>query len=338
MQKAHLTASIKERAVENYGRGKMSALSIAKLLGVSRETVHRWWRTKKARKSLTRRHNSLAGRQPKINSENAQEILRILKKPAVDYGYETEFWTTLRIQQVVRKVLQLMISRMAIHRTLKKYGQSYRKPETRYYNKNKDSKMVEWKAKTVPQIRRIVKKYGAILYFQDESNISLTATVGKTWGTKGAPLIKKVSPHRGSVSAISAISRSGHLVFNVHDQNKRYNSSDIINFLQQMLKYHPRRHLVVIMDRAPCHTSKKVNAFITSQKRLHVFFLPPSSPELNPDEKVWDHLKNQELRDHQATTTKNLKRLTKSKLTKMSNNRRVLKGIYRRCKENVFMC
>ncbi len=320
MQKAHLTTSIKEQAVENYGKGKVSALSIAKLLGVSRETVHRWWRIKKSRKSLARTQNSLAGRQPKINAENVHEILRILKKPALSYGYETEFWTTLRIQQVVRKVLRLKISRMAIHRTLKKFDQSYRKPETRYYNKNKGTKMVEWKSKTVPQIKRIVKKYGAILYFQDESNISLTATVGKTWGTKGTPLIKKVSPHRGSVSAISAISGSGHIIFNVHDKNKRYNSSDIINFLQQMLKHHPRRHLVVIMDRAPCHTSKKVKAFIASEKRLHVFFLPPSSPELNPDEKVWNHLKNQELRDHQATTTKNLKRLTKRKLTKMSNN------------------
>lgn len=335
MQKAHVTTLLKERAVARYSEG-MSAVSIAKLLGVSRETVHRWCRIKKSRKSLTRRSNSLAGRQPKINGDNAEAILRLLKTPAVGYGYETEFWTTLRIQQVVKKVLGLKISRMAIHRTLKKLDHSYRKPETQYYSKNKDKKMVEWRKKSVPQIKHILKEYGAILYFQDESNISLSATVGKTWGAKGAPLIKKVSPHRGSVSAISAISGSGHLVFNVHDHNKRYNAADIIHFLQQLVKHHARRHLVVVMDRAPCHTSKKVETYIESEKRLHVFFLPPSSPELNPDEKVWDHLKNQELRDHQATNTKELKRLTKSKLTKMSHNPQILMGIYRRCKGNVF--
>jgi len=336
MAKPHVTTLLKERAVENYRNG-MPAVSIAKLLGVSRETVHRWCRVKKSRKSLTRISNSLAGRQSKINSDNAEEILRLLKTPAVDYGYETDFWTTARIQQVVKKMLGLKISRMAIHRTLKKLDQSYRKPETQYYSKNKDKEMVEWRKKSVPQIKRILKEHKAILYFQDESNISLTATVGKTWGTKGIPLIKKISPHRGSVSAISALSESGHLVFNVHDHNKRYKSEDIISFLQQMMKYHARRHLVVIMDRAPCHTSKKVRTYIASEKRLHVFFLPPSSPELNPDEKVWDHLKNQELKGHKATTTKELKRLAKSKLTKMSNSPRLMMGIYRRCNGNIFL-
>lgn len=337
MHKAHLKTSIKERAVLNYAEGKMSAASIATLLGVSRETVHRWCRAKKANKSLSRKQNPRSGRQPKINAGNVQEILRILKHPATHYGYETEFWTTFRVQQICNKVLRLKISRMAIHRALKKLDHTYRKPETRYYSKNKDTEMAKWRKTTVPKINRIIAKHRAILYFQDEANISLTATVAKTWGARGASLIKNVSPHRGSVSAISAISSSGNLVFNVHDHNKRYNSNDIINFLQQMLRQHRRRHLVVIMDRAPCHTSRKVRAFVELEKRLHVFLLPPSSPELNPDEKVWDHLKNKELRDHRATTTKELKRLARLKLTRMSTNRRVLMGIYRRCKENLFV-
>jgi transposase len=160
------------------------------LLGVTRETVHRWNRTKQSNNSLERNQSSLAGRQPKINSKNAEEILQILKEPAINFGYETDFWTTLRIQQVIKKKLRLNISRMAIHRTLKKFAQSYRKPEIRYYNKNKDRKMVEWKIKTVPQIRRIIRKNHAILYFQDESNISLTPTVGKPGEQKAFRYLK----------------------------------------------------------------------------------------------------------------------------------------------------
>ena len=69
-----------------------------------------------------------------------------------------------------------------------------------------------------------------------------------------------------------------------------------------MLKHHPRRHLVVVMDQAPPHTSKKTRAFIDSQRRLHVFYLPKYSPDWNPDEKVWNHLKHHELKGHQAKT------------------------------------
>ena len=63
------------------------------------------------------------------------------------------------------------------------------------------------------------------------------------------------------------------------------------------------------MDRAPPHTSKKTQDFIVSQKRLHVFYLPKYSPDWNPDEKIWNHLKHQELKGHRAKTKEELKEL-----------------------------
>src|SRR5690606_32203851 len=110
----------------------------------------------------------------------------------------------------------------------------------------------------------------------------------------------------GSISAISAITNDGHLIFNLHE--KRITSVEVIEFFKQMLAYHPKRHLTVVMDRAPVHTAKAIKKFIDSQKRLHVFYLPPRSPEFNPDEKVWNHLKNQELCSHKAKNTKELKK------------------------------
>ncbi len=97
-----------------------------------------------------------------------------------------------------------------------------------------------------------------------------------------------------------------------------------------MLAHHPTRHLVVVMDQAPCHRAKLARDFVSKSKRLHVFYLPPRSPEFNPDEKVWDHLKNQELKSHQATTTKSLKAVARRKLRRMASNARVVRGIYRR--------
>ena len=94
----------------------------------------------------------------------------------------------------------------------------------------------------------------------------------------------KCTGQRGSIATSSAISKSGHLVFNL--KRGRVNSYDVIDFLKQMLKQHRNRHLVVVMDRALTHHSKKVREFISSKKSLHVFYLPPRSPELNPDEKV----------------------------------------------------
>jgi tRNA U34 5-methylaminomethyl-2-thiouridine-forming methyltransferase MnmC len=49
----------------------------------------------------------------------------------------------------------------------------------------------------------------------------------------------------------------------------------------------------LIVDGHPAHRSKLVKAYIESLAgKLRLFFLPPYSPELNPDELVWNDVKN----------------------------------------------
>jgi transposase len=329
VKKKHLNSSTKQKAITAILKYHQSANQVAKTLGVDRSNIYRWINRFKQAKSVERIQNPKSGQQSKLCGRNSQRVIKLLMKPATKFGYDTDFWTTRRVAQVVKKEMKISVSRMAVHRTLSKHRQSYKTPETRYYEADTDLQD-EWQLNMVPKIRAIVRKRRAILYFEDESNISLTPVVAKTWGPIGSKILKKITGNRGSVSAISAISSDGRLMFNVHDNNKRYCAKDIVHFLSQMLSYHPSRHLVVLMDQAPCHTAKLVKAFVEHQKRLHVFYLPPRSPEFNPDEKVWDHLKNQEMKSHQATNTKSLKKITKTKLKKMAKDKRVLIGIYRR--------
>ena len=184
-------------------------------------------------------------------------------------------------------------------------------------------------ATEAPKIRKAVKKYRALLYFQDEANVSLTAFLGKTWAPRGLTPRQKVTGKRGGVAAISAINGSGRLIFKLHE--KRICSGEVIDFLGQMLKHHKKRHLVVVMDQAPPHTSHMTTEYIEKQARLHVFHLPKYSPDWNPDEKVWNHLKHQELKGHQAKTKAVLKEMTQNKLSTMSSNPSLLRGIFFRC-------
>ena len=53
------------------------------------------------------------------------------------------------------------------------------------------------------------------------------------------------------------------------------------------------RTIFLIVDGHPVHKAKSVARFIETVKdRFQIFFLPPYSPELNPDERVWNDLKN----------------------------------------------
>ena len=55
----------------------------------------------------------------------------------------------------------------------------------------------------------------------------------------------------------------------------------------------PERFFLIV-DGHPVHKAKKVSEFVREKAggRLRIFFLPPYSPDLNPDEWIWNNVKN----------------------------------------------
>jgi transposase len=269
-----------------------------------------------------------SGRPRKLEELTEEELKAIVLQRASDFGFETDLWTVGRLRRVIREQYEIDLSQNTVWRRLREAGLTYQKPEREYYEVDEAAREA-WLRNDLPRIRKTVKKHRAVLYFQDESNVSLTAFLGKTRAPCGQTPRSKVTGKRGGVAALSALSRRGHLLFRLLE--KRIASAEVIDFLQQMLRYHPRRHLVVVMDQAPPHTSKKTTAFINQQTRLHVFYLPKYSPDWNPDEKVWNHLKHQELKSHHAKTKDELKHLTRRKLQSMAKRPRLMRGLFFRC-------
>jgi transposase len=301
---------------------------VADAYNIDRTTLFRW---------VTRhRHNGLDGLQrragsgrPRLLSELSKNaLLDIVLQPATTFGYETDLWTIGRLHRVVQEEYDTTISHDTIWRRVRDAGLTYQKPERQYFQIDEAAR-AKWMRTKAPTIRKTVNKFHALLYFQDEANVSLTAFLGKTWAPCGQTPCQKVTGKRGGVAAMSAINGRGRLIFKLLE--KRINSDDVIAFLGQMLRHHRQRHLVVVMDQAPPHTSKKTMGYIAIQPRLHVFHLPKYSPDWNPDEKVWNHLKHQELKSHQAKTKEELRVMTQSKLERMASDPRLLRGIFFRC-------
>jgi len=325
----HPSAEIKKKIAEAAKSGN-SITHLSNLFGYHRNSIRQWIKKEKTNPTFLRQKKPGSGRPSAFSGNFGKRLISIIARPASKFGFETDFWTTGRIQRICRDELKLKVSRMSIHRTMIKFEQSYKKPQKRYFEASKD-KQTKWVKNDLQEIKKLIKTKKAILYFEDESTIQLPPVIAKTWGPIGKKIIQKVTGNRGSVSAISAVSSSGHLIFNIHKAGKRFSSNDIINFLTNMLKHHPGRHLVVVMDQAPCHRSNKVKKFIAEQKRLHVFYLPPRSPEFNPDEKIWKHLKHHELKSHTAKNTKELLRLARSKLRSLAQDRQKVRGIFKLC-------
>ena len=272
-ERRNSTYDVRLRAVRAVLRGR-SMSDVADAYETDRSTIFRWVNRfhEEGEEGLVRRPTS--GRPRKVQELTEEELQSIVLQPASRFGYETDLWTTGRLHAVIEDQYRVRVSKDTIWRRLREAGLTYQKPEREYYELDEETRR-DWLRKEVPEIRTTVEKYRAILYFQDESNVSLTAFLGKTWSPRGMTPRARVTGKRGGVAAMSAISKPGHLLFRLLD--KRIASSEVIEFLSQMLKHHLRRHLVVVMDQARPHTSKKTKAYIESQRRLHAFYLVPSS-------------------------------------------------------------
>lgn len=101
------------------------------------------------------------------------------------------------------------------------------------------------------------------------------------------------------------MSRRGKLYFKVHDGSIR--TKQVVSFLRHLLKHIRRRTIVLIWDNAPIHHSNEVRQFLSSHRRIQAHYLPPYSPEFNPDEWFWAHLKMQELVGLAPHTTNDLR-------------------------------
>jgi transposase len=80
-----------------------------------------------------------------------------------------------------------------------------------------------------------------------------------------------------------------------HVTEQTIDSQEYIKFLGQVIKgrTHP---MFLIVDRASFHRAKAVRRFVWRHRRqLRIFYLPTYSPELNPDEHVWEEIKDKQL-------------------------------------------
>ena len=118
----------------------------------------------------------------------------------------------------------------------------------------------------------------------------------RTSAPVGQTPVLKVELTRDHLSAIGGLTIDGRLI--MHIQDTSYKGSDVVRFLQLLLRKIPG-NLLVIWDGAPIHRCQAVKDFLAQggAKRIHLERLPGYAPELNPQEGVWNLLKRRELKN-----------------------------------------
>ena len=95
------------------------------------------------------------------------------------------------------------------------------------------------------------------------------------------------------MNLMSAVSAKGQLRFMVTPD--RMTALVFVEFLRRLI-HNQERPVFLIVDNHSTHRARIANDFVVKTSgRLRLFYLPSYSPELNPDEWVWRHVKNHRL-------------------------------------------
>ena len=127
------------------------------------------------------------------------------------------------------------------------------------------------------------------MFFADEAGIRSDYHTGTTWAPAGQTPVVTATGRRFSLNMLSAVSPRGEFRFMLHDGTV---TAPIFKTFLQRLMVGVTNPVFVVVDGHHVHKSALVRQYIKSQAgMLQLFFLPPYSPQLNPDEQVWAHVK-----------------------------------------------
>ena len=181
------------------------------------------------------------------------------------------------------------LSASSVGRLLGQMGLTCQKPLRRALEQD-EALVQQWLKKEYPKIKALAAREKADIYFGDAAHIRSDHHAGRTWSKKGETPIVISTGKRHGMSMISAITSRGHLRFMIIEDGG-VNADAFIEFIKRLL-VGAKRKIFLIVDGGSAHRAKKTKSFVESlHGKLRLFFLPPYSPDRNPDELVWKHVK-----------------------------------------------
>lgn len=281
--------AIRIRAVEQVQSGE-SPETVIRALGFSRACIYNWLASYRAGGWHALRARPLKGRPKKIGGRQMKWIYdTVTLKNPMQYKFEFALWTRAMIRTLINERYGIKLSLPSVGRLLAQLGLTCQKPLMRAFQQN-PALVEKWLREEYPQIRAKAKRIGAEIYFGDEAGVRSDFHSGKTWAPKGKTPIIRTTGARFGFNMISAVSPKGHMRFMVVEG--RVAAQQFCEFLRRLV-IKAEKPIFLILDGHPVHRSAKVKNLVESiNGKLQIFFLPPYSPELNPDEHVWNDLKN----------------------------------------------
>ena len=166
-----------------------------------------------------------------------------------------------------------------------------------------------------------VRGRGVRLMFQDEARFGRMVRIKKCWARFPTRPSVANGYEREFVYVYGAVSPfEGELDWMISSQ---MNTEEMGAFLNQVSCAHPNDFIVMVLDGASSHKAKA----LMMPENIRLVALPPYAPELNPQEHIWDELREKEFPNRVFSNMKSVVNQLLHGLRTLSTDTQRLKSI-----------
>ena len=269
-----------------------SQVDVAKLLGVSPETISRWWTA-----YIDGGPGALPGDRTgrpvgtgrTLSDEQARHIQdQIDHNSPEDLGIAAAVWSRKAVRDLILKECGIDMPIRTVGEYLKRWGYTAKSP--RRHAKGQDPDEVdEWLSWSYPSIERRAARERAGIHWCDETGAAADEHPRKGYAREGHPAWIEVPDSHIRMNLISTITNEGEVHYLTYAATMT--AALFITFLEKLLSETTRK-VFLIADHLPAHEAQVVAGWLAAHgDRIKLFWLPKCSPELNPDEYLNNDLK-----------------------------------------------
>jgi transposase len=290
---------------------------VAEMLDVSRSLVYDV-KKKYAERGLTAIQAGIRGRKfgskRILSAEQEAEMITILiNKTPMQLDMNHALWSKSAIHEYVLKKHKIDLPPSTLGIYLKRWGFSLQRPAKRASKQNPEL-VKAWLEEEYPIIQAKAKFDNAEIYWGDETALQNTANYIKGYAPIGKTPILTVESKKLKLNMLSAVSNRGLLRFTITKES--VNADILIDFMRRLIGDSGRK-VLLILDNLRVHHSIKVRVWVEKHKdEIELFYLPPYSPEYNPDEYLNSDLKRAMEKKAMPNSEKGLRTNTRSFLKK----------------------
>jgi len=283
--------ALRLRAIHGCESGFTEA-DVADLLGVSRETVSRWW-SAYVERGLDALPGDRTGRPlgtgRTLSDDQARRLQGLIDDNSPEnLGIPSPLWSRRAVRDLIRKEYGITMPIRTVGEYLKRWGYTTKRP--RRHARDQDPEEVDrWIDETYPDLARKAGDEGADIFWCDETGVAADEYPGYGYAREGRRAALEVPGPHIRINMISAISNGGSLRFMTYTGTM--NGALFLVFLERLVRGSTRR-IYLIADRLKAHDTGAVRRWLAAHEdKIELVPLPKSSPELNADEYLNNDMK-----------------------------------------------